>query len=138
MHEALSESQRRVIASGMLIVDAAAVRMMNLLDNRNSPVAMNVVEGSIDDTERVRIRSYLNELQGLITAFVKKYDLHPSKKNFRRILASDVSQMWVTLEDSRPSRISGYGVMPESVAQLVETDLQQMLDVVKKLQAHLK
>ena len=64
-----SESQCRAIAGGMLIVDAAAVRMMNLLENRNSPVAMTVVEGSIDDTERVQIRSYINELQGLVSAF---------------------------------------------------------------------
>jgi hypothetical protein len=138
MGEGLSDSQRRVIASGMLIVDAAAARMLNLLENRSSPVAMPVVEGAIEDGEREQIRAYLHDLQNLITTFVSKYDLHPSKKNIRRILASDISQMWVTLEDSRPSRIRGYGAMPESVAMLVETDLQKMLAVIKRLQAGLK
>jgi hypothetical protein len=37
MDDGLSESHRRVVGSGMLIIDAAAVRMLDLLEDRHSP-----------------------------------------------------------------------------------------------------
>jgi hypothetical protein len=45
MDDGLGESHRRVIGSGMLIVDSAAVRILDLLDERNSPAAIKAVEG---------------------------------------------------------------------------------------------
>jgi hypothetical protein len=133
MDNGLSDNHRRVIASGMLVVDAAAVRMLDLLEDRNSPTAMKVIEGSVTEGEREQVRASLLQLQALIASFVQKYDLQPSKKNLRRILAADVSQIWVALEDSRPARIRGYGVMPKSSADSLEADLQEMLQVAKKL-----
>ena len=57
MDEGLSENHRRVMGSGMLIVDAAAVRMLNLLENRSSPAAMNVIENMrvVRDTKLSRL-----------------------------------------------------------------------------------
>lgn len=135
MGDGLGDSHRRVIGSGMLIVDAAAVRSLNLLEDRNSPAAMNVIEGSVTESEREQIRAGLLQLQALIASFVRKYDLQLSKKNLRRILASDLSQIWIALEDSRPARIRGYGAMPASSAESLEADLQEMLQVAHKLRA---
>ncbi len=133
MDDGLSDNHRRVIASGMLIVDAAAVRMLDLLEDRNSPAAMKTIEGSVTDSERERIGASLVQLQTLIASFVRKYDLQPSKKNLRRIMAADVSQIWVALEDSRPARIRGYGAMPISSAESLEADLQELLSVANRL-----
>jgi len=119
----------------MLIVDSAAVRILDLLEDRNTPAAMKVIEGSITENEKAEIRARILQLQGLIASLVRKYDLEPSKKNLRRILASDVSQIWISLEDSRPARIRGYGAMPASLAETLETDLQEMLQIAHKLRA---
>ena len=135
MDDGLSDNHRRVIASGMLIVDAAAVRMLDLLEDRNSPAAMKTIEGSVTESEREQIRAGLLQLQTLIASFVRKRDLRPSKKNLRRILAADVSQIWVALEDSRPARIRGYGAMPISSAESLEADLQELLFVANRLRA---
>ncbi len=135
MDDGLSDNHRRVIASGMLIVDAAAVRMLDLLEDRNSPAAMKTIEGSVTESEGEQISASLLQLQALMASFVRKYDLQPSKKNLRRILASDVSQIWVALEDSRPARIRGYGALPASSADSLEADLQELLLVVKRLRA---
>jgi hypothetical protein len=135
MDDGLSDNHRRVIASGMLIVDAAAVRMLDLLEDRNSPAAMKTIEGSVTESEREQIRAGILQLQTLIASFVRKRDLRPSKKNLRRILASDVSQIWVALEDSRPARIRGYGAMPISSAESLEADLQELLLVANRLRA---
>jgi len=135
MDDGLSDSHRRVVGSGMLIVDSAAVRILDLLEDRNTPAAMKVIEGSITENEKAEIRARLLQLQGLIASLVRKYDLEPSKKNLRRILASDVSQIWISLEDSRPARIRGYGAMPASLAETLETDLQEMLQTAHKLRA---
>ncbi|MFZ0287423.1 MAG: hypothetical protein WAL32_19510 [Terriglobales bacterium] len=133
LDDGLRESHRRVIASGMLIVDGAAVRMLDLLEDRHSAAAMKVVEGSVTESEREYIEAGLLRLQELITGFVRKYELQPSKRNLRRILAADVSQIWVALEDSRPARIRGYGAMPAPTAESVEADLQEMLKIASRL-----
>ncbi len=117
----------------MLIVDAAAVRMLDLLEDRHSPPAMKVIEGSVTRSEREHVRAGLLQLQALIGSFVRKYDLQPSKKNLRRILVSDVSQIWITLEDSRPARIRGYGAMSRSSAESLEADLQEMLQIANRI-----
>jgi hypothetical protein len=135
MDDGLGESHRRVIGSGMLIVDSAAIRILDLLDERNSPAAIKAVEGSITEKEKGEIRERLIQLQELIAALVRKYDLEPSKKNLRRILASEVSQIWICLEDSRPVRIRGYGAMPTSTADALEADLQEMLQIAHRLRA---
>ncbi len=135
MDDGLSDNHRRVIASGMLIVDAAAVRMLDLLEDRNSAAAMKTIEGSITENEREQVRAGLLQLQALIAYFVRKYDLQPSKKNLRRILAADISQIWVALEDSRPARIRGYGAMPISSAESLETDFQEMLLLANELRS---
>ena len=135
MDDGLSDNHRRVIASGILIVDAEAVRMLDLLEDRNSPAAMKTIEGSVTESEREQIRAGLLQLQTLITAFVRKCDLQPSKRNLRRILASDVSQIWVALEDTRPAQIRGYGAMPISSAESLEADLQEMLLLANRLRA---
>ena len=135
MDDGLTDNHRRVIASGMLIVDAAAVRILDLLEDRNSPTAMKVIEGSVNESESEQARASLLQLQALIASFVRKYDLQPSKKNLRRILAADVSQIWVALEDSRPARIKGYGAMPIFSAESLEADLQEMLLLANRLRA---
>lgn len=135
MDEGLGESHRRVIGSGMLIVDSASVRILDLLDERNSPAAIKAVEGSISDEEKHEIRARLLQLQELIALLVTKYDIEPSKKNLRRILAAEVSQIWVCLEDSRPGRIRGYGAMPTSTADALEADLDKMLQIANTLRA---
>jgi len=135
MDDGLGESHRRVIGSGMLIVDSAAVRMIDLLEERNAPAAMKVIQGSVTDDEKEEIRAQLVRLQELIASLVRKYELEPSKKNLRRILASDVSQIWIALEDSRPARIRGYGAMPTSTAEALEADLHEMLQIAHRLRA---
>ena len=135
MDEGLGESHRRVVGSGMLIVDSAAVRILDLLDERNSPAAIKAVEGSVTKEEKQEIRARLLQLQELIASLVTKYDIEPSKKNLRRIIASEVSQIWVCLEDSRPARIRGYGAMAASTSEALETDLQEMLRIANRLRA---
>jgi len=125
----MGDSHRRVVGSGMLIVDSAAVRILDLLGKRNAPAAVRIIEGSVTDDEKEEIRAQLLQLQELIASLVRRYELEPAKKNLRRILASDASQIWIALEDSRPVRIRGYGAMPTSTAQLLEADLQEMLQI---------
>jgi len=135
MVDGLGDSHRRVIGSGMLIVDSAAVRILDLLEDRNTPAAMKLVEGSVTDEEKEEIRKCLLQLQALIASLVQKYAIEPSKKNLRRIIASDASQIWISLENSRPARIRGYGAMPASTADALEADLQEMLQIAHRLRA---
>lgn len=135
MDRYLTDNQRRVVGSGMLIIDAAAVRMLNLVEGRNSSAAINAVEGSVTEIERERITASLRHLQAMIGSFARKYELQPSKRSLRRILAFDISEIWITLENSRPARIRGYGALPAASAATLEADLHDMLLLANTLRA---
>lgn len=135
MDNELAESHRRVLGSGMSIVDSSVVRVLDLLDARNSPAAIPPVEGSIPEDEKIEIKRRLLQLQDLIRLLVEKYDLEPSKKNLSRVLAAEVSQIWVILEDCRPGRMRGYGAMAESAADALEADVAKMLKIANWLRS---
>ncbi len=63
MDDGLTDSHRRVIGSGMLIVDSAAVRILDILADRNAPrriLASDVspIRISLEDSRPARIRGY--------------------------------------------------------------------------------
>ncbi|HEX8818046.1 MAG TPA: hypothetical protein VF753_21335 [Terriglobales bacterium] len=135
MDDGLTDGHRRAVGSGMLIADSAAVHILDLLDDRNTSGTMKVIEGSVSDQEKVQIKSCLLRLRQRIVSLVNNYELEPSKRDLRQVLASHISQLWIALENSRPARIRGYGVMPAATAEALESDLQELLQIARQLRA---
>jgi hypothetical protein len=130
----ITDNQRRWLSSGMLIIETALVRMGEELQEAKLPRVMSVSDDSITTSERKQMLSLLNDLRGELNQFVRRYELEPVYRDVRRSLAAHASQIWVTLEDSHPSLMRGYGKMPESDAIEVEQHLSRMLRIVKDLQ----
>jgi len=110
MDEGLSENHRRVMGSGMLIVDAAAVRMLNLLETEVHG-GNERHRGEVSEREREHIRTWLRDFRPSCSP---RGQIHLSacKENPAALGIRRVPDM-VTLEDagcSNPGIRSNVGV----------------------------
>ena len=133
MPNGLNEGHLRRLSSGMVIVDSAITRMLDLLNGHAASTPMTAIEGAPSNEEGELLRVSLQKLRVLISALAEKYDLEPSRKQIPRMLMADASQMWTSLEDCRPSRMRGYGGIPQIEAVTLESDLQRLLQTVNEI-----
>jgi hypothetical protein len=129
----LNENHKRRLAVAMAMVDAAAARILDLLDERNSPKSMTVMQQSIPAEERARLREAMHRLQPLTVSFAHQHDLERRSKDLRQTVVAELSQIWTTLENCRPRRMKGMGEIPAAAADPIERDLEQMLRMLEEI-----
>ncbi len=134
----LNENHKRRLAVAMAMVDAAAARILDLLDEKNSPKAMTVMKQSISAEERARLREAMNRLQPLALSFANKHGLERRSKDLRQMLVAELSQIWTTLENCRPRRMKGMGEMAATAAEPIERDLERMLHLLDEIRKALE
>lgn len=134
----LNENHKRRLAVAMAMVDAAAARILDLLDERTSAALMTVVAQTVSQEERQELRSALARLQPLTAKFAHKYGLEKHRKDLRRTIVAEISQVWTILENSRPDRMKGMGKVAEPMAEVLDRDLGRMLAIVEEITNALK
>lgn len=134
----LNENHKRRLAVAMAMVDAAAARILDLLDNKDSPKSMTVMQQSIAREERERLREAMHRLQPLTVRFAHAHGLERRSKDLRQTVAAELSQIWTTLENCRPRRMKGMGEVPAAAAEPIERDLERMLQVLDEIRQALE
>lgn len=134
----LNENHKRRLAVAMAMVDAAAARILDLLDEKGSPKAMTVMKQSISAEERARLREAMNRLQPLTVGFAHKHGLERRNKDLRQMLVAELSQIWTTLENCRPRRMKGMGEIAAAAGEPIERDLERMLQLLEEIRETLE
>jgi hypothetical protein len=129
----LNENHKRRLAVAMAMVDAAAARILDLLDDKGSPKTMTVIQQSISREERARLREAMHRLQPLTVSFAHQHGLERRTKDLRQMVVAELSQIWTTLENCRPRRMKGMGEIPAAAADPVERDLERMLRMLEEI-----
>lgn len=129
----LNENHKRRLAVAMAMVDAAAARILDLLDETGSPKAMTLMKQSVSTEERARLREAMNRLQPLALSFAHRHGLERRSKDLRQTVAAELSQIWTTLENCRPRRMKGMGEMGAAAGEPIERDLERMLQVLEEI-----
>ena len=129
----LNQNHKRRLAVAMAMVDAAAARILDLLDDKNSPKRMTVMQPSIPAAERARLREAMQRLQPLTLRFAHEHGLERRSQDLRQTVVAELAQIWTTLENCRPRRMKGMGQVPAAAAEPVERDLERMLEVLEEI-----
>jgi hypothetical protein len=129
----LNENHRRRLAVAMAMVDAAAARILDLLDDKSSPKRMTMMQPSLSREERERLREAMHRLQPLTVSFAHEHGLERRSQDLRQTVMAELSQIWTTLENCRPRRMKGMGQVPAAAAEPVERDLERMLQVLEEI-----
>jgi hypothetical protein len=128
----LNENHKRRLAVAMALVDAGVARILDQLDERTSPTTMTVMERSIPQSERTELKETLRELQTLTASVARAYGLDKRRKDLRRTIVAELSQIWTILEDSRPRKMKGMGAVPAVIAESLDRDVDQMLELLER------
>lgn len=134
----LNENHKRRLAVAMAMVDAAAARILDLLDEKGSPKAMTVMKQSLSAEERARLQEAMKRLQPLALGFAHRHGLERRSKDLCQMLVAELSQIWTTLENCRPRRMKGMGEVPAAAAEPVERDLERMLQLLEEIRQTLE
>jgi len=110
-----------------MMVDAAAARIIDLLERKSTPTNMTEVHQSLSQEERDQLRESMQRIQSFAAETAQTYGLAKQRKDLKRIVAGEISQIWTTLENCRPQRMGGMGKIDDAIALILEQDMQRML-----------
>lgn len=134
----LNENHERRLATAIAGIDAAAARMLYLLEQRNAPQTRTTLLSNLSESEGRMLRAALHKLQAAAAAFGENYALKKRRRDLRRIIVAELSQIWTTLEDLQPDHLRGYGVVPPAAARELERDLRPLQQALEQLFSVLK
>lgn len=132
--QGLNENHKRRLAVAMAMIDAAAARILDLLDERTSPTRMSVLERSIPEDQRHQLRQYVHTLQPLTAELAHRYGLEKHRRDLRRTVIAELSQMWTTAEDCAPERLKGMGQLGPDIQEPLGEDVRRLVALVKDMQ----
>lgn len=132
--EGLNDNHKRRLAVSMAMIDAAAARILDLLDERTSPTKMSVLERSISDDKREHLRQFLHTLQPLTAELARRYGLEKHRRDLRRTVIAELSQMWTTAEDCAPEKLEGMGHVGPDIQEPLREDVRRLVALVREMQ----
>jgi hypothetical protein len=132
--DSLNENHLRRLATSMAMVDAAAARVLDLLDEKTTPKTMTVLNrSSLPPEVREKVRELVSQLQPKAARFGEKYGLQKHAKDLRRSIAAEISQVWTIVEDSHAGRMAGMGKVPPVMAEEIDRDVNEILLLVNEI-----
>ena len=76
-------------------------------------------------------------MQQLAEELSRKYGLRHRRRDLRRIVAAELSEVWCILEDTRPKKMRGFGAVPPQAAEELERDLAPLLELTSRMETTL-
>jgi hypothetical protein len=88
---------------------------------------------SLKHEEARELRDGLRALQPLTSEFAHKYGLEKHRRDLRRTIVAEVSQIWTILENCRPHKMKGMGPVTAEIEPMVDSDIQRLLEIVNNI-----
>ena len=134
----LNDNHLRRLTTSMTMVDAAATRILDLLDGPASSRLTVVDKSSLSAQEKAAIRELVAGLDIMAGRFAAKYGLRTQSRDLRRTINAQMSQVWTTLENTHAKKMKGMGRVGEEAAAQIDRDVDEMLSLVKDILQILK
>jgi hypothetical protein len=124
--------QRRLEATVQLLEESIA-RCRRWLAGTGEGI-LRVVQTSIDPAERERLLREIDSFHAALHAFAAEFELEPRPMNLAQLLNAEFSTAWVMLENCRPKRMKGYGVVFDpATATMLNAEVDRLLEHVEVL-----
>jgi len=137
-HLHLTESQRRIIASSLQVVEERVVASRRLLARQDVPRALVIYRDQYDDAQAERLIAALDAFQRIMNEIADRAGVLPARESIRRRLSANMSSAWEIIEDLRSNRLKGYGAvhpqLPGELDPLVDEAsrlIREFLDVLR-------
>lgn len=111
--------------------------MIDLLEHRTTATQMTLLD---DDIGAVQRRELIDELKGLqqrAASFAERFGLNRHRRDVRRTLIAEISEVWTTVENIRLHRMKGMGEITGETADVLQREVESLLAQVSRLHGRL-
>jgi len=133
---ALDELYERRLVTVVAMVGDALGRIEHLLGSLKGGAAAKQGPNPFAAAQIHEIQARLEGIRGMLSEAVRVFRLKPQKPEPRQVLAAELAELWVILENAKPQRMKGYGreLTPADNAQW-ERVIQGLLSEVERVRA---
>lgn len=129
----LNEAQKRYISASLVSLEKLLRQVLFLLHDNGKGEIFYEKDNDIPEEISSIIEQKIFSLLEKFKEVKERYYLQPVKEKQSRLVASQLSLCWAGLLDLRPKILSGYGTLPVSLSQELETDIYSLSQTVTGL-----
>jgi hypothetical protein len=142
--KALPDNHKRSLSVTARHIEQGIREIELLLLNNNPDNATSTKESltsvikNLNNEERASILDLIKYLKIENEKMIKDLNLPKEKLYEDRIVRGRLSHIWALLVDSTPKGLKGYGELNSNQAEVLDSYINKLLDIVYKLQAIIK
>ena len=130
---ALSPAHSTALTARMLTLEQDCREIERFLDGYAGVFYQYL--GLFPDETRRTIRTLISGILQRITRIRLDLGLPQQQIEVSKMLAAHLSQIWVTLHETRPHSLRGYGKVPEELSAYLEPRVEELLGLVASLRS---
>lgn len=108
-----------------------------LLSHKPDDLIVKVVK-NLEEKQRSAILGLTEVLKKENERMIKDFNLKLEKLYEDRIVRGHISHLWVILSESTSKGLRGYGALPINQAKLLDSYINNLLDIIDKMQSVIK
>lgn len=129
----LNEAQKRYISASLVTLEKLLRQVLFLLHDNGKGEIFYEKDNDISEEISTVLEQQIFTLLEKFKEIKERYYLQPVKEKQSRLVASQLSLCWAGLLDLRPKILTGYGTLPVSLSQELETEIYSLSQTVTAL-----
>lgn len=130
----LHELHRRRLEATLKLLNDSLARIDHQFSGTASRREEKGIVNTLPPAAQAELLAALAEFRGGLAEFAARFGLQHHAIDIRQFLNAEFSTAWVILENCRPRRMKGYGVVFEETAKKeLEAHVEELLAQVSKL-----
>lgn len=128
----LPDNHRRSLSSSLFIVENLLNELEKELTDPTNLTAYKIVV-DLNEEEKQRILTALGRAKHQLSILFHKYQLKVKAHNLSHIIRAQKTKMWEVLCDSTSKGLKGYGLLPDSVATQLDSDIEKLQELINQI-----
>lgn len=134
-NELLNENQRRALSTRLAMLDRFFYDIEELLSRDCLRGEMFLVINDLTEGQKQEVLSLIEEGRRAICLSRDRFNLTIKREYVHRLLAGHLSIFWTILEDSRASKLKGFGEVSPDLAANLDPTIENLIRIVNLLKS---
>ena len=128
----MDENHKRALRSSFIVVEKL---LHEICDDflRNGGQSSSILYSRVEDVDYEIVERLLNSVMSMfdvIRQIKEKFELGSTQESVRSQVYARLSEVWTILEDLRPERLEGYGLMDDADKELLRQYVLRLLSML--------
>ena len=129
----LPENHRRSLSVTARMIEDSLDESEELLRSQGKGKLVEQIVPSFSQGERDRMLGAISRMRDANTEMFHRLDLEPSHRTEGQIIKAKITHMWTILVDSKSDALRGFGELPSTVAQSINSHVDNLLELLEEI-----